>query len=1341
MVQFKNYKWAPILTVFFFISTSITPPHALSHPHSWLDGAYTAGNTTANSNVKNTQLANNPINNSCGLGDPVLVPTGEFYYECTDLVIPGRGMDVVIKHIYRSGKNVKGMFGHGWSINYHERLKELSSGNVEIIRGNGRSDQFVYNGSGYDSPKGFFEQLVLNGDGSWTLTKAHGTKHEYDVDGKLTEIEDRNGNSITFTYDAGGLLAYKGKSLLSPTPSTVIVLGYDYRLTKITDTVGRDITLTYDTNGRLDKIKDFEDREIIMTYDSTSDNLTSIRKPTSTEYPSGVKKEFFYDSNHNITSIKDEKGQTFVTNRYDSEGRVYEQDLGSGTFEFDYSVANEVTVTDRKGHDTTYTFNAAGNVTKKEEFTSGLRTGEPASFITEYEYNDDLLVTSMTMPRNNGVLYTYDSNNANPRARGNILQVRRKSSMDQPDDINDLITNTTYESSFNFPKTITDPLGNAYTYTYDYELLPADPDYGTNGNLVKIEQPAISASTPEISLSYNANGQVTKITDPNDNVTEYTYFTANGYLKEIKRDPSGINAVAAFTYDAVGNVASATDPELNVTEYDYNELNWLIKETSPLDYETKYTYDKNGNVTKIENQLTVSGTVWQETDFTYDTLNNVKTIEDPLNRVTTYNYDLSENVSSIVDAESNTTTFEYDERDKLFKVKDANTPQGITVYDYDLNGNLSKITDAESNETAYTYDLFDRQTRITYDDASVDEFKYDKNSNLTENITPKGDSITFNYDALNRLTDKDYESDTNLDVDYTYDIGSRLTALDTTASEIDFTYDDLNRVTSTTQRVDATNYTIDYTYDKNGNRTQIEYPSTKTVDYTYDDHDRVSLITVDSTDLVEYEYDFLDRRTKKTYVAASPDQETEYTYNLANELTDLDNTTLTSTNISSYVYTYDDVSNRLSKQRTYTSNSAETHSYTYNDIYELTGVSNAQSHSYAYDNVGNRTTVDSVSYTSNGLNQYSQVGATNYTYDSNGNLTDNGPDTFTYDEQNRLIEFDDGSTTTDYEYDGLDRRTYKKVGTAETYFIYDGDEVIAEYNGSGALQAEYVTGVGIDEVLTMDRSSTTYYYHYDGLGNVTEVTNSSGTIQENYTYDPYGTPSVTSSSIDNPYRFTGRRFDEESGVYYYRARQYDPSIGRFLQRDPLGYADSTNIFKYVHNNPVNFVDPTGEAWWIVAIEAGFFGYDTYGLIKTELDPCATGLEKSIVRAAWVAGALSLGGGAVAASRKVTKYRGGAFDDLATGGDLERHHMPADSVSPVPRKKGPAVSMDKGDHWNTASWGSSAEAKAYRKAQQKLIEAGKFKEAQRMDIFDLQNKFGSKYNKAIKEMIDYTNSNF
>ncbi|MCD4779909.1 MAG: hypothetical protein K8S27_05085, partial [Candidatus Omnitrophica bacterium] len=136
-----------------------------------------------------------------------------------------------------------------------------------------------------------------------------------------------------------------------------------------------------------------------------------------------------YDTDHRIVSIKDAKGQTFVTNHYDNEGRVHQQDLGTGSGTFDYSVANQNTFTDKEGNVTRFLLNADGMVTSQEQFTKGLRAGEPASYVTTVIYNTNNLPLWMTYPEGNGVKYIYDSSNTDARARKNILTVRRKENM------------------------------------------------------------------------------------------------------------------------------------------------------------------------------------------------------------------------------------------------------------------------------------------------------------------------------------------------------------------------------------------------------------------------------------------------------------------------------------------------------------------------------------------------------------------------------------------------------------------------------------------------------------------------------------------------------------------------------------------------------------------------------------------------------------------------------------------------------------------------------------------------------------------------------------------------
>ncbi len=270
------------------------------------------------------------------------------------------------------------------------------------------------------------------------------------------------------------------------------------------------------------------------------------------------------------------------------------------------------------------------------------------------------------------------------------------------------------------------------------------------------------------------------------------------------------------------------------------------------------------------------------------------------------------------------------------------------------------------------------------------------------------------------------------------------------------------------------------------------------------------------------------------------------------------------------------------QSRTQGTSPAVTTNYTYNSVYELIGTTGGQVHTFAYDKVNNRTLADSVSYTANNLNQYTLAGTTVPAYDSNANLTTDGTNTFTFDDDNRLTTAVNTQNSASYAYDAFDRRVSKAVNGTTTYFVYDGDQVIEDRSQTGTLIADYVYGTGIDEVLTMTKGSTTYYYHYDGLGSVTDITNASGTSIENYTYDVYGLPSintptgpVTASVVGNRYLFTGREWDAETGTYHYRRRYYDPSIGRFLSRDPIGYADSLNPYTYTRNNPINYTDPMG----------------------------------------------------------------------------------------------------------------------------------------------------------------------
>ena len=207
-----------------------------------------------------------------------------------------------------------------------------------------------------------------------------------------------------------------------------------------------------------------------------------------------------------------------------------------------------------------------------------------------------------------------------------------------------------------------------------------------------------------------------------------------------------------------------------------------------------------------------------------------------------------------------------------------------------------------------------------------------------------------------------------------------------------------------------------------------------------------------------------------------------------------------------------------------------------------------------------------------------------YTYDLNGNLTqktNKSTSAFTlyeYDAENKLIRVvrEDGSIV-NYKYDGLGRRIEKEVDSVVTQYIYDNEDILLELDGSNNIVARYTHGPGIDEPLIMEKGGASFFYHPDGLGSITEITNQSGTVVRAYTYSSFGkVESQLDPNFIQPYTFTAREFDPETGLYYYRARYYDSFTGRFLQEDLIDLTgDNSHLFPYVGNNPTNWTDPLG----------------------------------------------------------------------------------------------------------------------------------------------------------------------
>jgi len=264
-------------------------------------------------------------------------------------------------------------------------------------------------------------------------------------------------------------------------------------------------------------------------------------------------------------------------------------------------------------------------------------------------------------------------------------------------------------------------------------------------------------------------------------------------------------------------------------------------------------------------------------------------------------------------------------------------------------------------------------------------------------------------------------------------------------------------------------------------------------------------------------------------------------------------------------------------------------------------------------------------YSFNSSNELTASATNSYTYDSNGNMwtKTSGTNTtsYTWDFENRLSSVTlPGGGTESFLYDPFGRRIRKSWPNAANNttmvgnYLYDGANIVTELNASGAVVASYTQGAGIDEPLAMRRGGYISYYHADGLGSVTSLTNTNAQPVATYVYDSFGNTTAT-EGIFNPFRYTGREQDPETGLYYYRARYYDSSVGRFLSEDPIGFLGSgTNFYAYVSKNSTNFIDPDGlcgnspnngtaatptrptNCGAAIALGAGSVGFDVLGMI-------------------------------------------------------------------------------------------------------------------------------------------------
>ena len=791
-------------------------------------------------------------------------------------------------------------------------------------------------------------------------------------------------------------------------------------------------------------------------------------------------------------------------------------------------------------------------------FGDVLSANDARGKVTRYEYDAMHRVTRIIYPDGGEVTRGYDE-------VGNL--VSRK-------DARGFETVTAYDL-LGRPTRVTTPDGQSITMTYD-----------TAGNLVSRTDKAGNATTFQYdsrnrrtvtekagivleTLSYNALGQVSRRTDANGNVTTYEYDRRGLLISST--EPEG--ASTRLDLDAMGDPERSTDAEGRDTARGYDLRRRVVWERDASGATTNYRYDGNDN--RVSEQQPLGGT----TTFVYGNRNWMEAVRAPEGRETTYERDRNGNLLAVKDPQGRTFAFTYDEMNRR---ETASTSGGTQRYGYDKNGNMVSHVDARGRSTSFVYDNVNRETSRTLsagsDGLTGIATTYDANGNpltVTESYTSgPARTTTFRYDAFDRpISETDGFGGV---MSFSYDKnGNRLTLSTQDGRQTRYGYDGLNRLTG----LAGPGGTMQYGYDRSGLRLNEIGSNGTTTTIGYDQVGRRTRQQISRgnvpLNVSEYAYDRNGNRIQERINRPhSPQgaQVTDYAYDGADRLV---RTTLSrGPDVAVTDWTYDKSDNRLTEQ-----------------VERRGADAGTVQRTYGYDEHGLLRSITD-----------SSGASTTLEYDEQGNLVRKlkGSDTtvFEWSSRNLLTSVSrNGSLLGRYDSNYAGLRVRKEAidpiqpnaPPRVVYTQWDDENAVQDREAGGAVVTRYDFAYH-QAVMLWSATDVSQLLHEDAMGSVVVTTGPDGQIVSEQLYDAWGVPIVRQGMSVNKFAYTGHQADPETGLYYFKARYYDPELGRFISEDPADGEDgrpaSYQRYLYAYANPLMYWDPDGQVAQLVELAEG-----------------------------------------------------------------------------------------------------------------------------------------------------------